>query len=168
MRIEPLDPASVETVAGWLAEEANRKWLDFGGGFQSLSALAIRVMQQRGSHQFRLFFGDDPSCPAGVAGLVSIDPKFGTAALWYVLGDKRYARRGITTRAVAAFLAEAFGPLGLQAVNAWAVDRNVSSQRVLEKCGFMKIGRQRRCHVVDGEACDRIHYDFLPGELVRP
>ncbi len=168
MRIEPLEAGNLELVAGWLAEEQNRKWLDFGGGVQCLNPVTMRMMQQRGTHVFRLFFGDDAVSPTGVAGLISVDRTFGTAALWYVLGDKSQAGRGITTRAVAGLLAEAFGPLGLTAVNAWTVDRNLPSQRVLERCGFKKIGRQRRCHVIDGEPCDRIHYDLLAGELVIP
>lgn len=167
-RVEPLAPAGVETVASWLADEENHKWLDFGGGVQALGAVTLRTMLQRGTHAFRLFFADAGPAPAGVVGLVALDRRFKTAALWYVLGDKRHAGRGLTTRAVAEVLAEAFGALGLGAVNAWAVDRNVASQRVLERCGFKRIGRQRRCHVVDGEVCDRLHYDLLPEELVTP
>jgi RimJ/RimL family protein N-acetyltransferase len=35
---------------------------------------------------------------------------------------------------------------------------------VAERVKFRPIGRQRRCHVIDGKAYDRLWYDLLPSE----
>ena len=75
----------------------------------------------------------------------------------------RPIRRGLATRAVNELLTEAFGA-GLRAIAAWAVDSNTPSIRVLERNGFRLIGRQRRCHVVDGQARDRLLFDLLAAE----
>ena len=35
------------------------------------------------------------------------------------------------------------------------------------RLGFKFIGRQRRCHVVDGRVCDRLWFDLLASEHVE-
>ncbi len=164
MRLDPLDGGTLELAAGWLADEANHRWLDFGGGVQRLPPGALKLMVQRDLHCLRVFRADDGGAPTGLVALSNIAPRFGTATLWYVLGDRAQAGRGHTTRAVAAILAHGFGALGLGAVNAWAVEGNAASIGVLTANGFRPIGRQRRCHVIDGRYRDRLLFDRLAGE----
>lgn len=164
MRLEPLDNGLLHVVEAWLADEANHRWLDFGGGVQRLGAGALKVMAQRDLHVLRVFWAEGAPEPSGLVALSNVTRRFGTATLWYVLGDKAQGGRGHTTRAVDALLGLAFGPLGLRAVNAWAVEGNAASIRVLLANGFQPIGRQRRCHVLDGRVCDRLLFDRLPGE----
>jgi RimJ/RimL family protein N-acetyltransferase len=160
MRLEPIDDR-LTLVEAWLGDEANHQWLDFGAGVQRLTEGALKIMAQRDLHVLRLFRADGATVPSGLVALSNIAPRFGTATLWYVLGDKQQAGRGATTEAVGALLDLAFGPLGLGAVNAWAVEGNVASIRVLQHNGFRLIGRQRRCHVIDGRPCDRLLFDRL-------
>jgi RimJ/RimL family protein N-acetyltransferase len=168
MQLRCLEAGDVATVAGWLADVANHQWLDFGYGQQVLSAPALALMRQRPIHDLRLFAADGREPAIGVVALSSISRPFRTATLWYVLGDKRYGGRGYTTLAVRAMLEVAFGPLGLRAVNAWAVAVNWASIRVLEKAGFQRIGVQRACHEIDGRVYDRILFDRLVSdEAVR-
>jgi RimJ/RimL family protein N-acetyltransferase len=49
-------------------------------------------------------------------------------------------------------------------VSAWTVEINVAAQRVLERLHFRPIGRQRQCHVIDGQPYDRLLFDLLPSE----
>jgi RimJ/RimL family protein N-acetyltransferase len=160
MRLRPLDDRFLTLAASWTQAPENAKWLRFGPGISSLSDAALRVMRQRDLHRLRLY-GPEPVAPAGLVALSDIDPEFGTATLWYVLGDRRCGSQGHTTRAVAALLEEAFAELSLGAVTAWVVEGNVASRRVLERNGFRLAGRHRRCHVVDGTARDRLLYDRL-------
>jgi RimJ/RimL family protein N-acetyltransferase len=168
MKLKPFEAADADLVASWLAVPDNHKWLDFGQGVQAPSAVSLRLMAQRDLHRFYLFTADDGEEPIGIVALSNIDAKFGTATLWYLLGDKTRGAGGYTTRAVKHAVASAFGELGLKAVNAWAVERNAASVRVLEKAGFRPAGRQRKCHVVDGVPCDRLLFDVLPGEETPP
>jgi RimJ/RimL family protein N-acetyltransferase len=112
----------------------------------------------------RVFTPDDDATPIGLVGLSNIAPAFRTATLWYVLGDKTYAGRGYTSRAVAGLLALAFTTLGLESLSAWAVEDNAPSIHVLRRNGFRPIGRQRQCHVIDGCPRDRLLFDLLASE----
>jgi ribosomal-protein-alanine N-acetyltransferase len=164
MTLTPIGPSQFEQVAGWLAVPETSRWLDFGAGQESLSAPALAFMAGRSQHVLRLFGVDTSARPVGIVALSQVCPRFRTATLWYVLGDQRYRGQGYTSCAVSALLLEAFGDLGLTAINAWAVDLNVPSIRILERNGFRCIGRQRRCHLVDGRPADRLLFDLLKDE----
>jgi RimJ/RimL family protein N-acetyltransferase len=83
-----------------------------------------------------------------VAGAVYVTPA-AAAGAHAVRGDLSYAiaqpywGRGITTRASALAMATAPRDLRLARVQAYALDTNLPSQRVLEKCGFAREGLLR-------------------------
>jgi RimJ/RimL family protein N-acetyltransferase len=56
--------------------------------------------------------------------------------LWDVLGEKRSGGQGYTSRAVSEVLTLGFAEVGLGAVNAWAVEENAASIRILERNHF--------------------------------
>src|SRR6266850_521660 len=87
--------------------------------------------------------------PAGVVGLTNIDRPFRTARIWVVAGEKTFAARGHATDAARRLLTIGFRELGLEAVNTWIVEDN-PSVRIAHRLRFKFIGRQRRCHVVEG------------------
>jgi RimJ/RimL family protein N-acetyltransferase len=105
--------------------------------------------------------------PVGVVGLSDIHPRFRTALLWYALGQPRFAGRGLTGRAAAEVVRLGFHELELAAIQAWAVEGNEASLRILERIGFRAVGRQRRCHLIDGQLRDRLLFDIVPRELAR-
>ena len=156
----------LELAAGWLGKYDNYKWLDFGDGVQQVSPVMLKIMTQRGLHQFRIYTADEGDVPAGVVGLTNVDRHFKTASLWAVLGNKRFG--GHTTEACHHMLTLGFSELGLQAVNAWTVETNVPAQRALEQLHFRYIGRQRQCHYIDGRPLDRLLFDLLASEHQDP
>jgi len=79
------------------------------------------------------------------------------------LGDKSHARQGYSTRAYSKLITLGFHELGLEAINTWAVEHNVSVE-IGHRANFHLIGRQRRCHWVDGKPYDRLLFDLLPSE----
>lgn len=162
MRLKPIDsPEVIELVAGWLSQKENYQWLDFGG--RALTPALVRVMAQRETNVLRVFTTDDDETPIGVVGLSNVNRGFKTAEVWAVLGDKSYARRRFTIRAVSKMLTLGFHDLGLEAINSWAVAHNPST-------GFARqlhlnlIGRQRHCHYIDGRPYDRLWFDILATE----
>jgi RimJ/RimL family protein N-acetyltransferase len=166
MRLLELDNTLIELAAGWTAEPENAAWLDFGGDTHSLSPLSLRAMSSRSLHHLRVFTaGDAEETPAGLAAFSNIAPQSRTAMLWYVLGDKRFARQGLTSRAVGMLLAQGFGELGLASAWAWVAAGNPASERVLERHGFRRIGVQRRCHRVGDRTVDRTLFDLLQEEF---
>ncbi len=163
MRLERVDARHVALVATWLAQRENYQWLEFANEQQPLGAAALAIASRRDGHVLRLF-ADDDGPPIGLVALSAVSRSFRSATLWYVLGDKRHAGRGATTRAVAALLDVAFGELGLRVVQAWAVEENVASIRVLLGNGFRPVGRWRSSHEIDGRPCDRLLFDLLAVE----
>ncbi len=163
MKLWPLDtPALVDTAADWLGRKENYQWLDFGQGIQRLTPVALKLMTQREIHCIRLFTADDDATPIGLVGLTNVDRHFKTASVWALLGNKKYG--GLTTRATSRLLTIGFRELGLYAINAWTVETNVAAQRGLERLRFRCVGRQRKCHYIDGQPLDRLLYDLLAAE----
>lgn len=164
MRLISVETAHIPMMAEWMSRKENYQWLDFGAGRQKLDEVAIRVMTQRDLHVFRLYTADGEDRPVGAVGLSDVNRGFGTATAWCVLGEKEYARQGLTVRAVSAILDVGFQELGLDAINAWTLECNRGGEAILEHLNFNFIGRQRRCHTIDGEAYDRLWYDILAEE----
>jgi RimJ/RimL family protein N-acetyltransferase len=165
MQLMPINtPELIDLVATWLAETRNFQWLDFGNGVQSPSPASLMIMAQRDTHVLRAFTADDGRSPIGVVGLSNVDRRFKTATAWIALGDKRFSTKGYVLRAGEKILTLAFTGLGLRAVNAWAVECNHASVRIIERLNFRPVGRQRQCHYIDGRAYDRLLFDMLASE----
>lgn len=164
MELRRLGERDIPVVAGWMADPDNHRWLRLGPRGPAATAAALREMIRADAHLLRVFPAERGGPCVGVVGLSDIDHGFRSATLWYVLGDRPSRGRGLTSRAVRALLSEAFEHRGLFAINAWVVDGNLPSIRVLENNHFRYVGRQRLCHYLDGRPCDRLLYDLLAPE----
>jgi RimJ/RimL family protein N-acetyltransferase len=164
MKLRPLDsPELIQLAAGWLAQKENYQWLDFGDGRQLVSPEWLKIGMQRGAYVIRLFTTDDDSTPIGVVGLSNINRHFKTANVWVVLGDRSHGGRGYASLATSKMLTLGFQEVGLASIHTWIVDGN-PSVHVARRVGFRPIGRQRRCHLIDGRAYDRLWFDVLASE----
>ena len=164
MKLQPIDNSKIELVTEWLSEKENYQWIDFGSGQRIISPLVLKVMTQKDTQLLRVFTADSDDTPIGLVALSDIDLNFKTAMLWFVLGNKQYASKGYSTRAVAQILTIGFQELALQSVHAWAVDENIPSIRVIEGNNFQLVGRRRQCHYIEGRPCDRLLFDILASE----
>jgi RimJ/RimL family protein N-acetyltransferase len=156
-------PRSIELAASWLAQKENYQWLDFGNGRQLVTPALLTIMAQRETHLMRLYTSGKDDIPIGIVGLNDVRRAFRTATLWGVAGEKSFRNRGFANLAASKFLSLAFRELGLRSVNTWVVDHN-PSLRSVERLHFRFIGRQRRCHVIDGRPFDRLLFDLLAEE----
>jgi RimJ/RimL family protein N-acetyltransferase len=166
MRIRIAADRDLETIAGWLARPDIARWLDFGTD-RPTTPLALKYAIAQGSARLYTYApaAAQGAAPIGVVGLSSIHPRFRTALLWYALGEPRFAGQGLTGRAAAEVVRIGFQELQLRAINAWVVEGNHASERILENIGFRRIGRQRQCHRIEGRRCDRLLFDMVPSEL---
>lgn len=163
VRLKPLDSAElIQIAAGWLAQQDNYQWLQFGDGRQTVTAALLKIMTQRDTQVLRVYTSED-DIPLGIVGLDEVNHNFKTARIWVVAGEKRLTGHGCATRATSKMLTLAFRDLGLQSVNTWIVENNPSI-RVAERLNFKLIGRQRQCHRIDGFAYDRLWFDLLASE----
>lgn len=164
MELKPIDSAEmIERVAEWLAQKENSQWLDFGDGQKALTPTWLKMMTRSDRHVLRIFTSDDGE-PIGVIALGNIDHAFRTATVWAAIGDKRFARSGYGTRAVAEMLRFGFRELGLHAINTWIVEHN-HSVKIVNRLKFQHVGRQRQCHWIDGHPYDRLLFDLLASEF---
>lgn len=96
-----------------------------------------------------------------------IDKHIRSAEVGYWL-DAGFAGRGLATRAVAATLDWAFGPLGLRRIKLFALADNEPSVRVAERLGFTREGLFRAGAVVSGVEHDVLGYGLLAREWLSP
>jgi RimJ/RimL family protein N-acetyltransferase len=164
MQLKPADtPELLHLAAGWLSEPGNAQWLDVVDGRHPVSPMWLKLAMQRGTHVIRIFTADETDIPIGVAGFSQVNPHVRTGVFWVVLGDKAYANQGYASRATAKMLTLGFTELGFRSIQTWIVAHN-PSVAVAARVKFRPIGRQRQCHVIDGQAYDRLWYDLLPSE----
>jgi RimJ/RimL family protein N-acetyltransferase len=87
-----------------------------------------------------------------VAGSISSWDNDGTREVTYWLGREHWGK-GVATRALAEFLATVETARPVQAATAYD---NVGSQRVLEKCGFRRVGEGRGFANARGTEVDEV------------
>ncbi len=161
--IQPLAPEEFGLVAGWLSDPAVNRWLtsDWRGRLVETGLLAAASRNRRN----RLFMVREENQPAGLVALGELDAADRCAMVWYVLGERSLAGKGVTSRAVGLLCRQAFGELGLASLFAWIVETNTPSRRVLERNGFRRIGAMRSAACFEGRQLDRVYFDLLPGDL---
>ncbi len=98
----------------------------------------------------------------GAIGL-KLETVHGRGTLGYWVG-REYWGRGYCTEAARALLAQAFGTLGLNKIDAECLCRNPASARVLVKLGMTCEGTKRQHYQKWGKFEDVEHYGLLRGE----
>jgi RimJ/RimL family protein N-acetyltransferase len=83
-----------------------------------------------------------------------------SAEVGYFIGEE-YWNRGIVTKALALITDYGFGQLDLVRIHTGVYEHNLASQRVLEKCGFVKEGVFRKAVYKKGEFLNEVRYAKL-------
>ena len=102
----------------------------------------------------------------GTVILSNIDMKNGTAEIHIKLAKSSERGKGYGTDAVSALLHYAFYELRLNCVYCRVKEDNIASQRLFEKCGFIKEGCLRARVYRQGRSCDFYEYSVLKSEYV--
>ncbi len=87
-----------------------------------------------------------------------------SGSIGYWIGQP-FARRGYMTAALRVLLPTLFGELNLHRVEAACIPTNISSARVLEKCGFAREGLARRYLCINGVWQDHYLYGLLDDDF---
>jgi RimJ/RimL family protein N-acetyltransferase len=80
-----------------------------------------------------------------------------SAEIGYFIGEP-FWNKGIATKAVKLMTEWGFNQLDIVRIHAGVFDYNLSSQHVLEKCGFVKESVSRQAIYKNGRFCDEIRY----------
>ena len=155
--VRPAAVEDCEAMAGWLSQPDVNRWL--GSEWRGAAVDARRLAFALKDKQTRVFVVLAGSSPCGLVVISNLDAGDGVGLLWYAMGDSRFGRQGVMTRAVARVLDVAFAELGLNALQAWIHPDNIASLRVLEKAGFRAAGRLRDATVFGGVRADRLMFD---------
>ena len=100
----------------------------------------------------------------GAVALTSVNPDHARAAVGYWLAPQARGR-GVATEALRLLAGWAFGSLDLARLELIAEPDNVASQRVAERCGFVREGLLRSHWFSKGRRRDSVIYGLLPDEL---
>lgn len=91
---------------------------------------------------------------------------FQNAFIGYMM-DKDCLNKGYMTRAVRDVIRQAFRDLSLHRVEASILPENRASQRVIEKCGFTRLGLAERLLNINGEWRDHYIYYLLAEDFIE-
>ncbi|MFC6962757.1 GNAT family N-acetyltransferase [Halocatena marina] len=105
-------------------------------------------------------FGVDASI-AGTVNLFDVDDTSGTLSYWLF---KTHRGNGYATEAVSLLLEYAFNERGLHRVDAEVFEGNNSSERLLDRFGFVHEGTARDAHFTRGEFRDTYQFGLLAPE----
>jgi len=150
-----------------LARHANDReiWLNLRDGFPHPYGLEDAERFIRGAMQRRpeTFFAIEVEGEAagGIGYGLHSDVERVSAEIGYWLG-RQYWGRGIMTEALRATTFHALESHGLTRVYALPYEWNPASCRVLEKAGYVRECRMRRCVIKDGKVIDQYLYAFVP------
>lgn len=100
----------------------------------------------------------------GCVSLYAVDRDQGRAAVGYWLVPQARGR-GIATRSVQLLAGWAFTTLGLARLELTCAPENYASQRVAERCGFVREGLLRSHMTFKGGRRDTVLFSLLPHEL---
>ncbi|HEX8515041.1 MAG TPA: GNAT family protein [Bacteroidia bacterium] len=99
-----------------------------------------------------------------LAGSISLHSQYGKGShkdeIGYWMG-KAHRNQGIMTQTIKAFSALVFEYYGLVRLEATIFDYNISSQKVVEKCGFIYEGTLKKAYFKDGKYIDGKLYSLL-------
>src|SRR5215472_16073992 len=157
--IEKLLPEHFEQVARWLSRPEVNRWLTSEWRHRQADPKMLAIACR--SAKNRLFLVRFQREAAGLTGLADIDLTDRTAMVWYLLGEQRFASRGITSEAVRQTAQVAFTEMNIVCLYAWIMEHNVASRCVLEKSGFRECGRFRNAACSNGRQVDRIYFDLI-------
>src|SRR3989338_8098098 len=98
--------------------------------------------------------------PIGHGGIDDIHRHDQRGEVFFLLGDKAEWGKGFGTEIVRALVQYGFEKLRLHSLFASATITNISSQKVLEKAGFHRIGLRRGYNYINGKFIDEVFYDL--------
>lgn len=100
----------------------------------------------------------------GICGLLGVDSIHRSAELGIALQNKRYWGKGLGTEAIRLLLDFGFNIINLHRIYLTVFEDNLRAQRVYEKVGFTKTGRQRDAIRRFGRYFDLLSMDLLADE----
>jgi len=124
------------------------------------------IQKLQGSVHIRLGIFLPDGTVIGDIALQDMDWKNRSCTIGCGLTKLEYRRKGYATDAARTMIAYAFCHLGLERISSNTLEHNIGSRRVLEKCGFVLEGRERKSTYFAGKRYDKLLYGLLREEYI--
>ena len=144
-----------EHLAPWDPDRPESFWTDEGQAADV--ARQVAAGEEGRTYSYLLWYGDAVVGRAMLTNLVRGHMQSAVLGYWV---DHEHQGRGLAT-AVAEHLVGEARQLGLHRLEAGTMVDNVASQRVLERCGFTRIGVAEGLLFIQGEWQDHVLYQRL-------
>lgn len=149
-----------------LAEQLNNKkiWdncrdaLPFPYALENATTIIDRMGSKEGIHDFCIEV--DEKAVGNIGFMPETDVQRFNAEVGYLIGES-YWSQGIVSSALQKAIDFYFANTPIIRVFAFVFEHNTASMRVLEKCGFTKIGITSKSIFKNGEFCDAHYYEKL-------
>ncbi len=149
----------------WLNDPEITKWLSSIYRYNKYDALFHRFALRKNDNIF--FTVKFQELPIGFVGVTQIDKAEKSGMVFVVLGEKKHGGRGIMSKALNLALNKLFFEFDFHSINAWILEDNNPSIRMVKNNNFKQIGIQRECHLVEGAFKNRILFDILKNDFKR-
>lgn len=165
LRLVTLDDCT-ETYVSWLEDARVSQYLETRWTEQTLESIRdfVRGMLSSPSSYLFAILRRADGAHVGNVKVGPIDARHGFADVSYFIGDPSAWGKGLGTEAVQLATDFGFERLGLARMQAGLYSRNVGSQRVLEKCGYVVEGRLREKLLADDGRDDHVWLGLLRRE----
>ncbi len=125
------------------------------------------IQKLQGNRHVRLgIFKNDGSVVGDVA-LQDIDRVNRKCSVGIGMAKIENRSKGYGTQAVMLMLKYGFMYLGMERITANTLDINIGAQKLLNKCGFLLEGRERKSVYLNAEMHDRLNYAILREEFLK-
>lgn len=149
---EPSTPLPTEPLNPGLSAEGADKWFDEMQAKQGKEHIYLGIFTYEGR-------------PVGGIQLANLDWRYRTATLGVGLERAADRGQGYGMDAMLTLLRYGFQHLDLYRVSATTAECNIAMQKILEKCGFVQEGRERKAIYCNGQRWDRLIYGLLRDEF---
>ncbi|GGF04428.1 GNAT family N-acetyltransferase [Flavobacterium limi] len=96
----------------------------------------------------------------GIIGYYRMQPENYRAEIGYMLLPEFHGK-GIITEALIRLISYGFNDMGLHSIEAVIDPENTASEKVLEKCGFIKEAHLKEAEFYNGKFLDKVIYSLL-------
>lgn len=96
----------------------------------------------------------------GIIGYYRMQPEHHRAEIGYILLPEFHGK-GIIPESVNRLITYGFEELKLHSIEAVIDPENYASEKVLQKCGFVKEGHFKECELYDGKFIDSVIYSLV-------
>lgn len=122
----------------------------------------INSYQKEDYYRWAIILKETNECIGQIAFFL-VDNKNHFSEIEYCIGSK-YQKQGLATEATKAVIDFGFNEVNFHKIQICHKANNISSKRVIEKCGFKYEGALRDFFYIDEKYIDRVYYSLIKGE----